>query len=136
MRDRLIGFHGCPGTDGFTVMVRKGSWKYIFIANGGREQLFNLEDDPLEHVNRISGESGVAGKMRALAAAGCQRPGADAALEDGRLRAFPYRQWERKRIHQFDRSRGVQGFPEHPGDVLSQWEPSGPGGPYLRRSTT
>jgi len=37
-----------PGSEFFKVMVVKDEWKYIFMANGGREQLFNLQADPDE----------------------------------------------------------------------------------------
>jgi hypothetical protein len=38
----LVGYHGVPGTDALKMMVRDPRWKYIFFANGGREQLFDL----------------------------------------------------------------------------------------------
>jgi hypothetical protein len=37
-----------PGTRHFKFMVRSGDWKYIWMANGGREQLFNVKEDPNE----------------------------------------------------------------------------------------
>jgi hypothetical protein len=38
------------------------------------------------------------------------------------LKYFPYEARPDMRIYQFDRSRGVTGFPEHPGDVLKTKE--------------
>jgi choline-sulfatase len=35
-------------------MRRRADWKYIFMANGGRELLFNLSDDPSEIHNLAS----------------------------------------------------------------------------------
>ena len=60
--------------------------------------------------------------MREQATAACETPGAADALDQGRLRAFPFQARERGRIYQFDRSRGVTGFPERPEDVLNNWE--------------
>ena len=40
-RECVFGCYGVPGTPLFKVMAREGPWKYIWMANGGREQLFN-----------------------------------------------------------------------------------------------
>ena len=40
------------------------------------------------------------------------------ALDGDKLRVFPFRKRAPKRIYQFDRSRGVLGFPEKPEDAL------------------
>jgi len=56
--------------------------------------------------------------LRATAVEICSRPEAEGAMEDGDLRSFPFEERERGRIYQFDRSRGVSGFPEKPEDVL------------------
>ncbi len=117
-RERLIGYYGVPGTNQFKVMVREGDWKYIYIANGGREQLFNLADDPREHRQRLDDAPDVAKRMRQAAVEAVSSPNAGRALEDGSLRAFPYERFPRRRIYQFDGSRGVRGFPEKPEDVL------------------
>lgn len=128
-REHVMGFHGRPGTPECTLMVRRDRWKYIFIANGGREQLFDLEKDPRELANVASANPEVLKQMRDIAVKGCQRPGAESALDGNQLRAFPYQPRERKRIYQFDGSRGVSGFPVKPEDVLQKWEPSGPHAP-------
>jgi arylsulfatase len=47
-RETLFGYYGDPGTARFKIMARGGEWKYIYLANGGREQLFNLQSDPHE----------------------------------------------------------------------------------------
>jgi hypothetical protein len=60
--------------------------------------------------------------MRACATAACETPGAADALERGRLRGFPFQARQAGRIYQFDRSRGVTGFPVRPQDVLDTWE--------------
>jgi choline-sulfatase len=117
-RERLISMYGEPGTPLFKIMVREGDWKYIFLANGGREQLFNLAEDPAEHVNRVADDAGVRSRLQAAAVAACEAPGARAALAGDNLRAFPFQARPRSRIYQFDRSRGVTGFPARPQDVL------------------
>jgi choline-sulfatase len=117
-RERLFGYYGVPGTDAFKIMVREGDWKYIFLANGGREQLFNEADDPNELRNRMADSSPVANRLRAAAAEAASRPNVNRALDGKSLRVFPFQEAPRRRIHQFDHSRGVSGFPQNPGDVL------------------
>lgn len=119
-RQRLIGYHGVPGTPRFKVMVRDGDWKYIFIANGGREQLFNIAEDPHELRQLIEVSPDVAARLREAAVSALTVPNADRALDDGKLRSFPFEPMPRSRIYQFDRSRGVRGFPANPGDVLKE----------------
>ena len=104
-------------------MVRSGDWKYIFMANGGREQLFNLKEDPQERTLRNADAPQVLTRLRRIATEGCFQPGVSDALEGADLKKFPYTQYDRKgRIAQMDRSRGVEGFPSHPADVLEGWE--------------
>jgi choline-sulfatase len=110
--------YGEPGTPLFKIMIRHGDWKYIFLANGGREQLFNVVEDPAEARNRVAECTEIALRLRALAAGVCDTPGAAAALAGHDLRAFPFQERPRRRIYQFDRSRGVTGFPARPEDVL------------------
>jgi choline-sulfatase len=114
-REHLFGFYGEPGTPLFKVMVRGGQWKYIFMANGGREQLFNLHDDPQELTNAISTHANVASQFRAVAEKECSRPELAGAMQ-----TFPFKLRPRKRTYQFDHSRGVTGFPQKPQDVLKR----------------
>lgn len=116
-RRHLVGMYGNPGTPLFKIMIREGDWKYIFMANGGREQLFNVTEDPEEKIQRIGDIPEVAERLRRLACLAVARPNCDRALEDGKLRVFPFRERPRQRIYQFDQSRGVRGFPAHPADV-------------------
>ena len=121
-REHLIGTFGSPGTNGFKTMVREGDWKYIFIANGGREQLFNLRDDPHELQQRVDQHRDVADRLRGLAVARMREHGLTQVLNDAGddLRAFEYEQWSRDRIMQFDLSRGVRGFPDDPAEVYHE----------------
>jgi len=121
-RDFLVGMYGEPGTPHFKIMVRDDTWKYIYMANGGRRQLFNLVEDPDELDNRASARPAVVRILHTTATRVCDVPGASDALAGRDLRSFPYRARERRRIAQFDRSRGVEGFPDHPAEVLDAWK--------------
>ncbi len=120
-RPTLTGIYGEPGTPRFKVMVRDETWKYIFFANGGGELLFNLTSDPQELHNRMTQRPEIGRLMREAAATACAVPGAADALRGDELRTYPYEERERRRIYQFDRSRGVTGFPDRPQDVLEAW---------------
>ena len=64
----------------------------------------------------------MAASLRAEGRKACRRPGASDALEDGDFKVLPFRrwQWRGERTYQFDRSRGITGFPENPADALSR----------------
>ena len=117
-REHLIGYYGEPGTDHFKVMVRDSEWKYIYLSNGGREQLFNLREDPNELINRAETHRDTARALREAGIEAGRHPGAADALEGDDFRSYPYRKHPGGRIYQFDNSRGVRGFPERPEDVL------------------
>jgi choline-sulfatase len=119
-RDYLFGYYGDPGTARFKVMVRHGDWKYIFIANGGREQLFDLKVDPHELKNLVSMRTDVAAQLRARADSYCDCPELQLARAKGGLRSFPFAARPLTRIYQFDASKGVTGFPKDPEDVLRE----------------
>lgn len=121
-RARLFGYYGEPGTPQFKMMVREGDWKYIFMANGGREQLFHLREDPNELRNLVAQNAERARALENDAAARCATASLRAALEGNTLRRFPFQPRPLRRIYQFDRSRGVTGFPKHPSDVLKAWD--------------
>lgn len=118
-RSSLIGMAEPPGSQFFKVMVLRNEWKYIYLANGGREQLFNLQQDQGELVNRATDVPDLAAELHALAVARCRVPGARDAVEGDRLRAFPFQEKPRKRIYQFDRSKGAKEFPKIPSDFLA-----------------
>lgn len=117
-REHLIGLYGIPGTPRFKVMVREKDWKYIYFANGGREQLFNLAEDPHELRQRLADAPGIVARLRDIAVQAANRPNVNRALDAKGLRAFPYEARPLRRIVQFDHSRGVTGFPKHPADLL------------------
>ena len=108
-REALIGMYGTPGTRHFKCMVRQGDWKYIWLANGGRELLFNLRDDPGESRSRLADSAAIAAPLRAeairvLAARELTQP----AVASGALKALPFEPFPRIRIKQF--ARGVTDF--------------------------
>jgi arylsulfatase len=120
-REYLIGMVEPPGSHDFKLMVLTDDWKYIFMANGDREQLFNLKQDPNEVANCVASASKIRNELHALGVQACKVPGAIDALDGEKLRAFPFRERPRKRIYQFDRSRGVVGFPDRPADALKDF---------------
>ena len=119
-RSELVGYYGQPGTRLFKIMVRSGPWKYIYMANGGREQLFDVDHDPQEITNCTGSREQAAAGLRKAAVAACEVPGAHDALDGDALRRFEFVARPPVRIYQFDRSRGVTGFPAHPGDALNK----------------
>lgn len=121
-RETLFGCYGVPGGLDFKIMVRSGDWKYIYMANGGGEQLFNLAEDPAEVQQRIGRDPGVGSDLRARAVAYCRDRGMDDALDPGGdLLAFEKTSKPRSRIKQFDASRGVRDFPDDVGKALDAW---------------
>src|SRR5207249_8024603 len=66
-REHLLGMVEIPGSQDLKVMVVTDEWKYIFMANGGREQLFNLTRDRNELSNCVRSSLGIRGHLYALA---------------------------------------------------------------------
>ncbi len=121
-REQLFGLFGAPGTPQFKIMVREGQWKYIFLANGGRELLFDVDADPQELRQLHIRQAQVAGRLRVAAAAYLNGPAGEAALDaTGDLHGFPFAERPLRRIYQFDRSRGVSGFPPDPATGLQRY---------------
>jgi choline-sulfatase len=121
-RQHLIGMVEVPGSHDFKIMILTDEWKYIFMANGEREQLFDRKKDPNELSNCVTSSPEVRRALYALAVKACRVPGALGALDGNKLRAFPFRQRPPTRIYQFDRSRGVVGFPDEPQDALKGFD--------------
>ncbi|MEE2708473.1 MAG: sulfatase-like hydrolase/transferase, partial [Gemmatimonadota bacterium] len=117
-RKHLIGCYGTPGTNHFKIMVRDEQWKYIYFSNGDREQLFQMKTDPDEIINQADTRRDVGSKLRSVGVEACEHPGAIDGLEGGTFRGFKYTPHRRGRIYQFDRSRGITGFPDRPEDLL------------------
>ena len=113
-RSTLFALYGMPGTPLFKIMVREGDWKYIFMANGGREQLFNLREDPDEGVQRLGDSPLIAAELRRKALDELTQHSDTAVIRaiDGRgFKLFDFctpRDYER--IVQMAKWRGVSGF--------------------------
>jgi choline-sulfatase len=121
-RADFFGYYSHPGSRQFKLMVRSGDWKYIFMANGGREQLFDVRHDPNELTNLAETRREISIRLHSKAVGACQQPELSAAMDGHDLRKFPFEARPLKRIYQFDQSRGVRGFPNEPEDVLKDWQ--------------
>ncbi len=110
-RNYLFGYYGGPGTNRFKVMVRRAEWKYIYMANGGKEQLFNIQSDPYEVEQRIDDSPDVAEELKQTAVSELMsHPGTRRAVAGGGLLSFPFKPRPCSRTLQFDRSIGVNNF--------------------------
>lgn len=110
-REYLYGIYQIPGECGFKLMIRHKEWKYIFLSNGGREQLFDLDTDPNELNNLAYKELEIIDGFRKKAVEKMDQhaPLKDALCGD-KMRSFEYTKWERVRIHQFEVSKGVTDY--------------------------
>ncbi len=120
-REHFIGYYGRPGTRQFKIMIRSNDWKYIFFANGGGEQLFDMQNDPDEVHQRIDDEPEVAAALRKVAVETCEAPGLQAALDGDKLRAFEFEARPLRRINQMAREFGATCFPENPADAIKDF---------------
>ena len=112
-REALIGLYGTPGTRHFKCMVRQGDWKYIWLANGGRELLFNLRLDATESRSLVPHEPAILASLRAQATSVLSsRELTQPAVAQGALLALPFAPFPRVRIKQF--ARGVTDFGQGP----------------------
>jgi choline-sulfatase len=114
-RGQLLGLYGPPGSERFKLMLIDGDWKYIYLANGGCEQLFNLRDDPHEIRQRLHEEPARAARMRRAAAERVRASrGMEPALDGDDLRARPFELLPRNRLLQMDASSGVKTYSHNP----------------------
>lgn len=128
-REHLFGLYGAPGTERFKVMVREGRWKYVFLANGGRELLFDVGADPQELRQLAPTQPKIVERLRQAAVDFLSGPEGEGTLDDdGDLRAFDFVARPKGRIYQFDKSRGIEGFPETPAEGLRRYR-AGDNGP-------
>lgn len=112
-RARCLGMFGNPGSRHFKAMVREGDWKYLWLANGGREFLFNVREDPAESRCYGAQESATMEAMRTTLIGHLKdRELTLPALLNGKLRALPFEPFTRERIKQF--GRGITDFGQGP----------------------
>ena len=122
-RRNCVGMFGTPGTRHFKAMVREGDWKYLWLANGGREFLFNIAENPQEDRCYAAQAPAVVSALRArLIAQLAARETTLPALTDGALRALPFAPFPRERIKQF--ARGITDYGQGPvGDAAKSAHP-------------
>ncbi len=124
-RETAFSYSSAPGTLDFRAMALRGPWKYIFHANGGGELLFNLDEDPREHVNRIKDSSALSDELRTTLIAEMKRfPAGLPGLENGTLKTFPRTPLKMERVYQFRHYCGIgkDGFPAKPEAVFQTLE--------------
>ncbi|MBW7461228.1 hypothetical protein K0U00_44950, partial [Paenibacillus sepulcri] len=110
-RELLFGWYGKPGTPNFKVMVRDQDYKYIYMSNGGREQLFHLTEDPNELNQLADLYPEITARLRLAAVDEISRHEPLAgALTFGGLRSFPFKERPLARIRQFNLAIGVKDF--------------------------
>ena len=111
-RERLFGYHRTPGlAPNFTAMVREDDWKYVFMRNGGREQLFDLARDPNELDECSERHHEKTAELRARLAEKLTDAGATEFVENGTLR--------RAAAQRIDMGRLVrEPYPDAPEDLL------------------
>ncbi len=110
-RDFLYTFYGRPKTRQFKLMVRYENWKYIYMANGAREQLFDLAADPTEMHNLINECEDIAALLRSKAVEKCEiNPDIACMVENHSMVSYRFVARPLGRLHQFAFSRDVTDF--------------------------
>lgn len=81
-----------PGSGETALQSGRGrQWKYVWLANGGREQLFDLAADPYERHNLAAADPQRCGQGHAALVDWCRETGFQQALDDGeRLASVPF----------------------------------------------
>jgi len=107
-REVLFGTYGRPESNQFKMMIRKGNWKYIYMKNGGREQLFDLAADPQELYNLAKAKEVITTELRNLLVGKCvSESGLACAAQNGRMAYVKYEPRKYERLHQFDFSKQI-----------------------------
>jgi arylsulfatase len=109
-RGFLFACYGRPGTPLFKFMVRCGDYKYIFMSNGNRRQLFNLKNDPNELKNLADIEVGKLYELHETARGYAHRQGLYQAFDGDDFKIYPYTQRPFERINQMSYDLGVTDF--------------------------
>jgi hypothetical protein len=83
-----------PGCGGESEAGGERQWKYVWLANGGREQLFDLTDDPQETVNLAARDGARCQAAHRQLVEWCLETGFASAVEGNgaadRLRSLPF----------------------------------------------
>jgi choline-sulfatase len=121
-RERLVGLYGAPGTRRFKAMVREDRWKYIWLANGARQQLFDVTADPQELRDLSGSHSEIVARLHRAAIDHLRQPGGQEALDGDDLHSLPFEARPLQRIYQFGHWPRSSGFPEDPGEALRSYQ--------------
>ncbi|MHB1483802.1 MAG: sulfatase family protein [Saccharofermentanales bacterium] len=110
-RKTVFGFYETPGDRQFKIMVREGDYKYIYITNGGREQLFNLKDDKNETIELSKNDPDLTKYYRNKAVEEIKKHERLLPSLDGDdLKSYEFYMPGNVRMKQFDISKGVYDF--------------------------
>ena len=121
-REVVIGLYGAPGSRQFKAMVRQDRWKYIWIANGSREQLFDVAADPAELRELSTAQPEVTQQLRQVAIDHLRQPAGEGCLDGDELRGWPFEARPLSRIYQFGHWPRAAGFPTDPGAALRAYK--------------
>lgn len=110
-RECVFSVYGRPGSNQFKMMVRRGGWKYIYMANGGRKQLFDLDKDPHELVNLAPKETVLCRELHNILIEKCRNePGLKVVIKENDIYSIPYQPRKLERLHQFDFSKKITDY--------------------------
>lgn len=110
-REELYAYYGRPKTRQFKIMLRWKEWKFIYMANGGRQQLFDLNEDPLELTNLIAQRPDIVEIMTKYIVQKCmQEEELHCMVSEGKLVSYPFEARPLQRLHQFDFSQGITDY--------------------------
>lgn len=110
LRDKAVGEFG--RNQALKFMLRTGVYKYIFHANGAREQLFNLETDPDEMCNVAERHADLCARFKSELEAYYKLYSFDEALSDGSLISYPFEKAKRNGY--------LNQYPDWPKTVMSE----------------
>lgn len=92
-------------------MTHYKEWKYIYMANGGKEQLFNLQEDPMEMHNLIQSEKEIVEHLRLVTLQKCiDTSELTSMTKNNQLISYPFEARPLGRLHQFDFSRNITDY--------------------------
>lgn len=110
-RECVFSVYGRPESNQFKMMVRRGDWKYIYMANGGRKQLFDLKNDPHELVNLAEKKDKICKELHHILVEKCkQEPGLKSVIKDDDIYVIPFTPRKLERLHQFDFSKKITDY--------------------------
>jgi len=122
-REMLFMDHG-SGPDRW-ISVRTKSHKYALWASGGREELYDLDDDPMEMNNLVSVQPELAQKLRSYAIIWEKKYGLPDSLDGDMLRVYPEPEpptEDECRYVAINQGRWPENLPEDETDTVESYE--------------